>query len=122
MERLTDKEKLNYFCSYRVGENCCFDCDDCYIFKLFGRLSELEDKLESGQLVEIPKFGDTYWYIYSGGVPEAVIVTRIEVEINQSETRIYAYGRACGGLIGQIMFPTYEQAEARLKELQEKGK
>lgn len=88
-----------------------------YVVQDGDELDALKAKIKNGTLVELPKYGDTYWYIYSGGVPEAVIVTRIEVEINQSETRIYAYGRACGGLIGVIMFPTYEQAEARLKEL-----
>lgn len=105
MGRLTDKENLNEFCSYRVGEHCCFDCGDCYLDKLYNRLAELEDKLESGELVELPcikeikRSGRTEYHIY--------FIRTIE---------------PCIGSIDYYLTTDKSKAEARLKELQEEQK
>ncbi len=113
-----------------VMEGKCLHCDcETGILNIIAiqaaelrhRLTELENKLESGELLELPKYGDTYWYI-GGGVPEPVVVTSVEVKRDQSVTRVYAYKGNWGGLVGEIMLPTYEQAEARLKEWREEQK
>ncbi len=73
-------------------------CDDCYIFKLFSRLAELEDKLESGELVEKQK--PKIVYCEESGYWEVLIPNE--------------------GYRGCCLCESKAQAEARLKELQEK--
>lgn len=84
--------------------------------QLLHRLAELEDKLESGQLVELKyKKGDYVFFIswLSGNVCEGTVVGWQEDSgycIVCEDDMISAY--EC--------FPTQEAAEERLKELQDK--
>ena len=102
-----------------VMEGCCFECMDCPLgilntiaiqaAELRHRLSELEDKLEEGTLVELPcKVGDTVYIVgrkYRAGSYESFINTG---KFRYSDIEKF----------GDIVFITREAAEARLKELE----
>lgn len=97
-------------------------------------LAELEDKLESGELLELPcKVGDTVWYIeYGYCFPnlssrlnvKPIIVTEISWKRNRSGKDL-GFSLIANGTrykfssIGKTVFLTKEAAEARLKELAE---
>lgn len=77
-------------------------------------LAELEDKIEAGKLVELPcKVGDTV-YQTDGIRAYSSIVKNIVFD-----TVGLAFDKTA---IGKSVFLTHEAAEARLKELEEKGK
>ena len=96
-----------------------------YIYK---RLAELEDKIEQGTLIELPcKVGDIFYYANElRDIVEKHKVTAIEFS---SETRIRTfYNRSTTeayiayflpSYYGKTVFLTREEAEKRLKELQE---
>lgn len=78
------------------------------------RLRELEDKIEAGKLVELPcKVGDTV-YQTDGIRAYSSIVKNIVFD-----TVGLAFDKTA---IGKSVFLTREAAEARLKELEAKGK
>lgn len=105
-----------------IMEGCCFECMNCPLgvlntlaiqaAELRHRLSELEDKLEAGTLVELPcKMGDTVYQtdgirVYSSIVKNIVF-----------DTEGLAFDKTA---IGKSVFLTREAAEARLKELEGK--
>ena len=80
-------------------------------------LAELKEKLESGRLVELPcKVGDTVYLIcekrWSVGKKETFLyIQKSKLTYGNMERVIKEYGK--------FVFLTKEQAEARLKELQE---
>ena len=77
------------------------------------RLGQLEDKIEAGKLVELPcKEGDTV-YQTDGIRVYSSIVKNIVFDIVG-----LAFDKTA---IGKSVFLTREAAEARLKELEEKG-
>ena len=94
------------------------------------RLCELEDKIEQGTLVELPcKVGDTIYIV--GKEIEDFIVSAIEITILSCdcwETNTIQFEDKNGnsklnyfvyfGWIGKTVFLTREEAEKRLKELQ----
>ena len=70
-ERLTETKKINEYCfTVECGEHC----EDCYVGKLYERLAELEDKLENGILIDMPRIihpNKAEWYVqyqYPSGV------------------------------------------------------
>lgn len=82
---------------------------------LLDRLTELEDKLESGQLVELPcKMGDTMYGIDSPKHIEKAKLLELCYEVVTND------GHHLIGHFGISLFTDKSQAEARLKELQEK--
>jgi len=88
---------------------------------IVSRLAELEDELESGQLVELPK---DKWAITVGGSveqPNYMIEHRNPIaEYYQGIWHIYFETIQWRDILCE--FPTKDQAEARLKELQEQRK
>lgn len=98
-----------------------------YEHTILDRLAELEDKFESGQLIELPcKVGDTvYRWLY--GSYDEWIVSKINTYKTQNEITytIVAESEMCGTEYfeltdeGDTWFLTKTQAEAHLKELQE---
>lgn len=122
-----------------VMEGCCFECMDCPLgvlntvaiqaAELRHRLSELEDKLEAGTLVELPcKVGDTFYsvdFIFSDGYEfdkkgheKAVHFSGWKIiKTEVTEKNIY---RICDMYVSGKIFETREAAEARLKELEGK--
>ena len=90
-------------------------CDGCGMKKeILNRLADLEDKIEEGKLVELPcKVGDTVYQTDGIRVYESVVKNII------FDTSGEAFDKSA---IGKDIFLTREAAEARLKELEEKGK
>lgn len=110
------------------------DCSPYYIAleykKACNRLAELEDKLESGQLVELPcKVGDKIYFVRVTHEPhivktfvDEVVISRDYFWVRCAETSRYLRFDRNGKLIENHwnVYLTKPQAEARLKELQEK--
>ena len=109
-KRLTNK---NWKENYDIFEDACCDtcaedCGECERnFNALVRLAELEDKIENGQLLELPcKVGDTVYKVYGkcDGNSCPYSVNFSYVMLNE---------------IGKNIFVTKEAAEAKLKELTE---
>lgn len=95
------------------------------------RLQELEDKLESGQLVElICRVGDTCWFVNNDGkIHKGVVlgITTARRAINLPALlykigfSIYLDGRKqAAEFVGWHIYTTKAEAKARLKKMQEK--
>lgn len=107
------------------------------IAKIYDRLAELEDKIESGQWVELPcKVGDTVWYLNT--TPSMYLERDTVYEGHIARYHIVRYPLPLGICVcadiqihnkygtseipnvkdlGKSWFLTKAQAEARLKEL-----
>lgn len=115
----------------------CLTCDferDCglcpYWVSGIRQLAELEDKIEQGTLIELPcKVGDTVYYT-SPEYYNSLLVEYKVTEISQTREgiRLAVYGSPkekglitylWASFIGKTVFLTREEAEKRLKELQE---
>lgn len=89
--------------------------------KVFNRLAELEDKIENGTLIKLPcKVGDTIWWISSNNRDIIEVVVN---SIRLVKDRIILFVEEKGVGEYSIMFVsdiflTREEAEKRLKELQ----
>lgn len=103
-ERLTTRN--GGFCADCNGIGHCNE--DCYKKKLYRHLAELEDKIESGKLVELPC--DTVYEIIDIYNPKrAFVIPKSIIDLKIYEIQnLKKYG----------YFTTKSQAEARLKELQ----
>ena len=115
-KRLTDKEheyKRCASCSYKS----CQYCGDIYDIEkqAHTRLTELEDKIENGTLIELPCRVGTYIYYIVGSYKRVGLFKKdyfydiIEVPFDLAMLGNYKLG----------WFLTKDEAEARLKELQE---
>ena len=92
------------------------------------RLAELEDDLESGKIIRLPcKVGDTvYWLIASKYIIECV-VSFINISVGKKTHFTVWVKQKCEGVendfssddLDEEWFLTREEAEAKLKELQE---
>ena len=132
-KRLTNKNwKENYDIFEDVCcDTCAEDCGECERnFNALVRLAELEDKIENGQLLELPcKVGDTvycveYFCNYKGcsyneqvsccGCQEMIERERRKEKfvISTKKFRLQDLDR-----VGKTLFPSKEAAEAKIKEL-----
>lgn len=117
-ERLT---KTHDYCSDCCdGYRNCEEKQSCYECTLYDRLAELEDKIESGKMIELPcKVGDT---VYTLDLEELkvdeweVIGILIQEEFFLKIINKKTYVCKLWG-VKSIIFDK-SQAEARLKELQ----
>ena len=125
-KRLTDKDwhKEKFY-----GHS---DCDRT----ILKRLWDLENKIEQGMLIELPcKVGDTVYVPWRWDDQQGVASVKVE-EINFYDTQMHymflidmesddeSFNQEFGGWkidqsIGETVFLTREEAEKRLKELQE---
>ena len=103
----------------------CGDCDICPLQKCFDRLGELEDKLENSTMIELPcKVGDEIYYIPSFvSRPRVLLGTIIAIRIEKYGYGVQIQETPHNGYFDEITlgidwFLTKEEAEARLKELQ----
>lgn len=96
-----------------------------YIYK---KLHELEDKIESGTLVELPcKVGDTVYEVFKEHKPpfiqettiEKIVITEKGFKLRLSRNSFYETAISS---LGRTIFLTESEAEAKLKELQEAKK
>ncbi len=117
MERLTkrDNNGNSYF------RNKCFDDGILDYGMIIDRLAELEDKLESGELLELPcKVGDTVYVVYKDEWEYSIYVaTAIGFYIDEEHGIEIITDFQCYPCDRIGNFTTKEAAEARLKELQE---
>lgn len=92
--------------------------------KAVDKLAELEDKLESGQLVELPcKVGDIVYAIMYVDYKYQIVMFRVSnIEIGEFGTFYFHTPTSYSHRLtfGKSVFADKSQAEARLKELQEK--
>lgn len=141
MERLTDKIG-NTNCVKGCGSNCKYgfqycskeDWENCEtIADVIDKLADYEDLEEQGRLLKLPcKVGDTVWQIMVVGVQGKniqygifkAVVTKISVDyqmnfllstITEDEERYR--NEVTSTAIGETMFFTKSEAEAKLKEL-----
>lgn len=103
-------------------ENIKLENRNEFCLKCFDRLAELEDKMENGTLIELPcKIGDTMYQVFhpSQVEPFPFEVEKIRVIIQADGIKVYVEEiNGKGGTVGSMSF-TREEAEAKLKELQE---
>lgn len=105
MERLTKRGE-------RVSQNALLG-------QAINRLSELEDKLESGQMLELPcRVGDSIYTVYLDDDNEFKIAETqcIGFNIREGDIEIIT-GFCCYDTYRYGKFTDKAQAEARLKEL-----
>lgn len=131
-KRLTERSKngfVHYKCSKKDMKDCglYYNCGECHkSTEALYRLAELEDKIENGTLIELPcKIGDKVWCVslvwdfdgnFKGDLYEAKANGfYIENGIIQIEDDIVYEQHN----FGVDVFLTREEAEKRLKEIQE---
>lgn len=111
-ERITDPFVTNEVLLQMEEEDLSSD-DKCYI-----RLSELEDKIEAGTLIELPcKVGDTVFIIAKQGM-DIYTVEKTKIVgfwFNQIDDRLYPI--SASGITLNEIFRTKAEAEKQLKEL-----
>ena len=131
MERFTQRDDKGRAVCRAETRYSLVHCTEIVGGEPIERFAELEDKLKNGQLVELPcKVGDEIWYIVCKGKQSSIIQSfvseillrhdHIMACINNSMRRlVYDYS----GRLVQNDWEVYlveAEAEARLKELQEK--
>lgn len=130
-ERLTGKSECGY-----NNLDACLNCDlemDCGLCpdwgKALDRLAELEDNMENGTLIELPcKIGDTIWVVDESWGHREDGTWGSTSEMHEGKVYSFTYYGACLHveddftsncyLWGEDAFPTREEAEKRLSELQ----
>ena len=123
-KRLTDKNNLYW----AIQETPLIAEIGIYLTDCLNRLAELEDKIENGTLIELPcKVGDTVYYT-SPEYYNSLLVEYKVMEISQTREgiRLSVYGSPkekglitylWASFIGKTVFLTREEAEKRLKEI-----
>ena len=123
-KRLTNKDWKEQYGIFEdvSGDTCSEDCGQCERnFNALVRLAELEDKIESGYLLELPcKVGDTVYVLRFGEGSQWRVEEDKIIGIDILQRTIMMHGRY--GHAYSEVFTTKEAAETRLKELQEKQK
>ena len=102
------------------------ECVDC-ITEEQERLAELEDKIENGTLIGLPcKYGDTVWFVYETENNEMFLDEGVIQSFSIDSCGLWFYVIYKSGLtywhtiesLGERVFLTKAEAEAKLKELQ----
>jgi hypothetical protein len=139
MERLTDKNAVGNYFYPKCFEKCdglgaSSKCDNCEIMtSICEKLGKYEDLEEQGRLVKLPcKVGDTVWQIMVVGVQGKnikygifkAVVTKISADYQMNfllstitEDKERYRNEVTSTAIGDTMFFTKSEAEAKLKEL-----
>lgn len=139
MERLTDKNAVGNYFYPKCFEKCdglgaSSKCDNCEIMtSICEKLGKYEDLEEQGRLVKLPcKVGDTVWQIMVVGVQGKnikygifkAVVTKISANYQMNfllstitEDKERYRNEVTSTAIGDTMFFTKSEAEAKLKEL-----
>ena len=96
-----------------------------YIEKLQNQVKEYQDKIEQGTLIKLPcKVGDTVYEVFKDHIPPFIKETKIEkIVITAKGLRLRlarnSFYETAISSFGKTLFFTREEAEKRLKELQE---
>lgn len=138
MERLTERFENGQVGTLGCGNNCKYNyryCDDALencptIAKIFEKLANYEDAEEQGLLLRLPcKVGDTIYEVYYENrkyiIREHVVNQFVYISYREPRIEIYCE-RENGFLLSSItgkldegLFLTREEAEAKLKEMEE---
>ena len=117
-------EKLKETVFDYLGVKTIEEANKLSLYDLIDRLCDLEDKIENGTLIELPcKVGDKVYRLgtYSNGgyIQDYTI---IKIEIYEEETLWFddSDNQIEIADFGETLFLTEAEAEAKLKELQEK--
>ena len=118
-ERITDKEHRFKKCAGCTYKKCQY-CDDKpdYEREGYNRLAELEDKIEQGKLLELAcKKGDK---VYQADCVRIYELTVLGIRVFNNKFYYETQGVGFDNTaIGKSIFLTREEAEKRLKEIQE---
>ena len=130
MERLTERNPS--WINDEMWLNAC-EPDDEEIEEVYHKLKEYEDLEEQDRLIKLPcKVGDTVWKIMVVGVQSKniqygifkAVVTKISVDYQMNfllstitEDKERYRNEVTSTAIGETMFFTKSEAEAKLKEL-----
>lgn len=125
MNRLTRKD-LNYCEVTGCKAEICKIDDLCYEYKLYAKLKEYEDLEEQGLLLKLPcKVGDTVWFVGNKFVNDYEIRRFIVGEIGIDAIQVAKTIRGTDYWnsfsiddIGKTVFLTKEEAEQKLKEME----
>ena len=115
----TEKEYGCGLCNDRKCKKPNLFCKDRLDCEIYNRLAELEDKIEQGTLIELPcKVGDIVFTI-EGGIIEEHEVMGILLQFDEIFFKILRKrDLVCKFWGSRSVFLTREEAEKRLKELQ----
>ena len=128
-KRLTNKDWKEHYDIFEdvCCDTCSEDCGQCERnFNALVRLAELEDKINNGTLIELPcKVGDTVYEVFKEHKPpfiqettiEKIVITEKGFKLRLSRNSVYETAISS---LGRTIFLTESEAEAKLKELQEK--
>ena len=113
-ERLTEKGWKGWYDEELYTSAC--EPDDSEIHEIYGRLAELEDKIEQGAMIELPcKVGDkVYTNIIGVGLQNEFTVSRVDLLGFSNRTYSWTWHQ-----LGKSVFLTREEAKAKLKGLRE---
>lgn len=100
----------------------CIQGDSGCITKIYERLAELEDKIENGTLLELPcKVGDKVWWVNQYSPRPRIEEYEVSTITIGKDNKIYlGLGFSFFTFMTDEVYYTKAEAEARLKELQEK--
>lgn len=123
--------------TFRSGSGIGLHCDNCKYYKKCSisgfkkcgassleRLTELEDKIEDGTLVELPcTVGDTIYEVFKNHKPpfiqqtkvEKIIITEKGLKLKLARNSFYETSIAS---LGKIIFLTEDEARKKLEELE----
>lgn len=124
-KRLTTRSKdgyAHYNCSKKDMKDCelYYNCGECHkSTEVLYRLAEFEDDLESGKIVRFPcKVGDTVYFIIKSG-NEFVLLEDTCIGFTIADGEIHIGLENIPVAVNKYYF-TRKEAEAKLKELQNK--
>ena len=124
MERLTGRIG-KYADVIEMGNLMCREvcathsCDDCSIQRVFEKLAHYEDLEEQGLLLKLPcKVGETIYSVEYNYRAEIVERTVVSFEITKKDIWVYGECDKFIGGLGKTVFGTKEEAEAKLKEME----
>lgn len=132
-KRLTTRSKdgyVHYNCSKKDMKDCglYYNCGECHkSTEVLYRLAELEDKMENGTLIGLPcKVGDTVYRItqsYRGNEKITIYTVKEIIVDKKGVTYLTIALKGASSITCKVnvdsVFLTREEAEAKLKELQE---
>ena len=123
-KRLTERTKHG-IAVLDSGERFVLSCGGYATTKALNRLTELEDKIENGTLVESPcKVGDTIYEVFKNHKPpfiqqtkvEKIIITEKGLKLKLSRNSFYETSIAS---LGKTLFLTEAEALKKIKEVEQ---
>lgn len=123
MERLTDKETYCSFVDCDYERNCKMN-NQCYNKQLYDKLKEYEELEEKGLLLKLPcKIGDKV-YRFCGAKGSKYVdwrtVSSMTYRLDYKRDIVWEIFTTTTDVLGKTVFITKEEAEEKLRKLQNK--